>query len=58
MTPEAIALHHLDNLDAKVHTFVRDIEEDRGNETTWTPFSPSMQRRLFKGGREAAGPAD
>src|SRR5262249_3157884 len=25
MTPEAIALHYLDNLDAKVHSFTRDI---------------------------------
>src|SRR2546423_6288996 len=58
MTPEAIALHHLDNLDAKVHTFVRDIAEDGGNASAWTPFSPSMQRRLFKGGRREAGPAD
>ncbi|MBI1913326.1 MAG: HD domain-containing protein [Planctomycetes bacterium] len=49
MTPEAIALHYLDNLDAKVHTFVRDIEEDRNNATSWTPFSQSLQRRLFKG---------
>ena len=28
MTPEAIALHHLDNFDAKVHSFTRDIRED------------------------------
>ena len=49
MTPEAIALHYLDNLDAKVHTFVRDIEEDRNSVTSWTPFSQSLQRRLFKG---------
>jgi 3'-5' exoribonuclease len=58
MTPEAIALHHLDNLDAKVHTFVRDIAEDSGNETAWTPFSTSLQRRLFKGARKGTGPAD
>jgi 3'-5' exoribonuclease len=58
MTPEAIALHHLDNLDAKVHTFVRDIEEDRGTASTWTPFSPSLQRRLFKGARNASGAVD
>jgi 3'-5' exoribonuclease len=50
MTPEAIALHHLDNLDAKIHTFVRDIREDRNPTTAWTPFNPSMGRRLFKGG--------
>lgn len=50
MTPEAIALHHLDNLDAKVHSFVRDIKEDRGQGTSWTSFSPSLNRRLYKGG--------
>jgi len=58
MTPEAIALHHLDNLDAKVHTFVRDIEEDRGSTSSWTPFSPSLQRRLFKGIREGEPPVE
>jgi 3'-5' exoribonuclease len=50
MTPEAIALHYLDNLDAKVHSFTRDIREDRGSSTSaWTPYNPSTQRRLFKG---------
>lgn len=53
MTPEAIALHHLDNLDAKVHSFVRDIREDRNPTTAWTPFNPSMNRRLYKGGTTA-----
>ena len=48
MTPEAIALHHLDNLDAKVHTFVRDIAEDK-SASAWTPFNQSLQRRLYKG---------
>jgi 3'-5' exoribonuclease len=57
MTPEAIALHHIDNLDAKVHTFVRDIEEDRGA-SAWTPFNTALQRRLFKGLRDAAAPVD
>jgi 3'-5' exoribonuclease len=65
MTPEAIALHHLDNLDAKIHTFVRDIREDRNTATAWTTFNPSMGRRLFKGcatggeaGENPDGPAD
>jgi 3'-5' exoribonuclease len=49
MTPEAVALHHLDNFDAKVHSFTRDIREDR-NPSAWTPFNQSLQRRLFKGG--------
>jgi 3'-5' exoribonuclease len=50
MTPEAIALHYIDNLDAKIHTFVRDIRDDRNASTAWTPFNPGMSRRLFKGG--------
>ena len=49
MTPEAIALHHLDNLDAKVNSFTRDIREDRNSASAWTPFNQSLQRRLFKG---------
>jgi len=49
MTPEAIALHHLDNLDAKVHSFTRDIREDRNNASAWTPFNQALQRKLFKG---------
>ncbi|NBO93231.1 MAG: HD domain-containing protein [Planctomycetia bacterium] len=53
MTPEAVALHFLDNLDAKVHSVGRDIAEDSGT-GRWTPFSPSMDRKLFKGGGRGA----
>jgi 3'-5' exoribonuclease len=53
MTPEAIALHHLDNLDAKVHSFTRDIREDRGSGSAWTPYNPALQRRLYKGMAQA-----
>jgi 3'-5' exoribonuclease len=49
MTPEAIALHYLDNFDAKVHSFTRDIREDRNAVSAWTPFNPQTQRKLFKG---------
>jgi 3'-5' exoribonuclease len=49
MTPEAIALHYLDNLDAKVNAFTRDIREDQNQASAWTPFNQSLQRRLFKG---------
>ncbi|MGH7223114.1 MAG: 3'-5' exoribonuclease YhaM family protein [Gemmataceae bacterium] len=55
MTPEAIALHYLDNLDAKIHSFTRDIREDRGP-SLWTPYSQAMQRRLFKGNRSLSSP--
>src|SRR5713226_2397447 len=52
MTPEAIALHHLDNFDAKVHSFTRDIRDDRNGTSAWTPFNPQTQRKLFKGSVE------
>jgi 3'-5' exoribonuclease len=50
MTPEAIALHHLDNFDAKLHAFTRDIREDPNPGSAWTPFNTALQRRLYKGG--------
>jgi 3'-5' exoribonuclease len=56
MTPEAIALHYLDNFDAKVHSFTRDIREDRNQASAWTPFNQSMQRRLFKGSVDGSEP--
>src|SRR5438270_5614704 len=49
MTPEAIFLNCLDNLDAKVHSFTRDIREDRNQTSAWTQFNQSLQRRLYKG---------
>jgi 3'-5' exoribonuclease len=54
MTPEAVALHYLDNFDAKVHSFTRDIRDDRNQESAWTPFNQSLQRRLFKGSSNGA----
>lgn len=58
MTPEAIALHYLDNLDAKIHSFTRDIRDDRNASSAWTPYNQSTQRRLFKGLVEGGEPAD
>ncbi len=49
MTPEAIALHQIDNLDAKLHEFTRAIEDDLNGDSAWTPYSPRIERRLFKG---------
>jgi 3'-5' exoribonuclease len=49
MTPEAVALHHLDNLDAKLHLVTREIRDDPTRESSWTPFQQSLGRRLFKG---------
>ncbi len=55
MTPEAIALHHLDNLDAKVHLYAREIREDANQQAAWTPYNQNLQRRLFKGGGQGGG---
>jgi len=51
MTPEAIALHYLDNLDAKLHEFTRDISADTNTQSSWTAFNARMDRKLFKGSR-------
>jgi|SRR5579864_5993963 len=50
MTPEAVALHYLDNLDSKIHTVTREIRDDPGRESNWTPFHNNLGRKLFKGG--------
>lgn len=50
MTPEAIALHHLDNLDAKVNEFSTLISSDPNSQSSWTPYQATMQRKIYKGG--------
>ena len=49
MTLEAIALHYLDTLDAKIHSVNQLIEEDVNKSSPWTVFNPSMQRKIYKG---------
>ncbi|MBS0262264.1 MAG: HD domain-containing protein, partial [Planctomycetes bacterium] len=53
MTPEAIAVHYIDNLDAKVHEFSRDIADDPNQQASFTPFNARLDRKLFKGLRSA-----
>jgi 3'-5' exoribonuclease len=56
MTPEALFLHHIDNLDAKMHAITRELEDHPHKDSTWTPYQNSLNRRLFKGGgAEALG---
>ena len=55
MTLEAVALHYLDNLDAKIHAFTREIRDDPCRESSWTPFQQNLGRRLFKGTPADAG---
>lgn len=49
MTLEAVALHHLDNLDAKVHSFEQLMRDDPNVESGWTNYNQSLGRKLFKG---------
>lgn len=47
-TLEAIALHHIDNLDAKITSFTSLIEADLTNNENWTNYFPSIGRKLWK----------
>ena len=49
MTVEALAVHHLDNLDAKIHAFRSAMLKDRDSESRWTEWNRMFERRLFKG---------
>lgn len=51
MTPEAIFLHHLDNLDAKVNEFNSLITSDPNADSHWTPYNTNLGRKLYKGER-------
>jgi 3'-5' exoribonuclease len=50
MTLEAIALHLLDNLDAKLTSVGQLMREDANVESNWTPYQADVQRKFFKGG--------
>jgi 3'-5' exoribonuclease len=52
MTLEAIALHYLDNLDAKMHGISQIMQEDANADSPWTPYQPNLGRKLFKGNPE------
>ena len=49
MTAEALAVHHLDNLDAKINAFRSAMLRDRDSESRWTEWNRMFERRLFKG---------
>jgi len=49
MTCEAVALHHLDDLDAKIHSFAKLVQEDVNTDSNWTTYFPNLGRKLFKG---------
>lgn len=46
---EAVALHHLDNLDAQVNRFKLITENTRTNGEAWTPYDRMLGRSLYTG---------
>lgn len=49
MTLEAVALHLLDNLDAKLHSFHRLMQDDPSTDSRWTSYQASLGRKLYRG---------
>lgn len=46
--PEAIAIHYLDNLDAKVHMFLSEIENDKDASSRWTNYNRALETKVYK----------
>jgi 3'-5' exoribonuclease len=49
MTLEAIALHILDNLDAKLYSVAQILKEDLSGDSPWTSFNQALGRKFYKG---------
>ena len=56
VTPEAIALHYLDDLDAKVNAFQGHIEDHGRLPGNWTEYHRIFERFIFKGDGSPASP--
>lgn len=48
MTLEAITLHLLDNLDAKLHAFGQLMQNDANVDSRWTSYHANIARKLYK----------
>jgi 3'-5' exoribonuclease len=46
--PEAIALNHLDNLDAKVYMFLREIDNDPDPDSHWSNYCRALSSKIYK----------
>jgi len=49
MTLEATALHHLDNLDAKMASFTQLMKDCPNVDSPWTQYFSQIGRKLYKG---------
>ena len=48
-TLEALIVHQIDDLDAKVNAFQEFIEESGDDDSNWTPFHRLFERFIYKG---------
>jgi 3'-5' exoribonuclease len=46
--PEAVAIHYLDNLDAKMNMFLGKIESDPDPASDWTQYIRGLDTKIFK----------
>lgn len=46
--PEVMAVHHLDNLDAKVNMMLSAIEADEDASSNWTSYQRALETRVYK----------
>jgi 3'-5' exoribonuclease len=56
--PEALLLHHLDNLDSKMECMRGLIERDRLVEGVWTGYSAALDRSVLKKAKFLEAPAE
>jgi 3'-5' exoribonuclease len=49
MTREALALHYLDNLDAKLEAVSRALEDETTGDGVWTEHLQMLRRRFYRG---------
>ena len=51
MTLEAVMLHFLDNMDAKLFQFNQAMSSEANPDSQWTPYIASLGRKLYKNSR-------
>ena len=46
--PEALAIHYLDNLDAKINMAMTSIDDSKNDDSDWTQYVRPLESRIFK----------
>lgn len=48
MTLEAIMLHAIDDMDAKINASIELIDSDHNGDSVWTNYNPTLGRKIYK----------